>query len=255
MLCSCALLITIQNPAKGIWVNDTTVIQTGSAISEKPIILNAPSIGLNINAASFVKTYLKKSNLTLVAAKKRGGTVFPIMDSVFTMYDLPAQLKYLAVVESNLKISVRSQLGAAGMWQLMPSAAKTFGLKAGKDYDERFHVYKSTVAAARYLKQLYDEFGDWLLAIAAYNAGSGRLHRAIRQAGSHDFWRLQNFLPGETRNHVKKYISVHYYFEKQGSITTMTKAETQQYTKTLAEFTTDNSAASVTVKEAVNKPL
>jgi len=225
----CVLFITIQEPAKKLRLDNTVLIQTEATISKEMAISNALPISLNENAVSFVKTYLKQYHLTLVVAKKRSENVFPIMDSVFAMYNLPVQLKYLAVVESDLEISVKSQTGAAGIWQFMPLAARTLGLKTANDCDERYQVYKSTEAAARYLKQLHDEFGNWLLAIAAYNAGSGRIHRAIKQAGSYDFWQIQSYLPLETRNHVKRFIGVHYYFEEHGSITTMTKSEAQQY--------------------------
>ena len=237
----CLLFITIKNPAQELQLSDTAIIQASTAISDKPVLTNEPLIVLNKKAASFVKTYLKQYDRTLIVVKKRSKNYFTIIDSVFTMFDLPIQLKYMAVVESELKTSARSRVGAIGMWQLMPVTAKYLGLKATKKYDERFHFYKSTVAAAKYMKLLYAEFGDWLLAIAAYNAGAGRVYRAIKLSGSHDFWRLQNFLPAETRNHVKKFIGVHYYFEGQGSIATLTKAETQQYKKTVAEFIAKNS--------------
>jgi membrane-bound lytic murein transglycosylase D len=220
------LFIATKNPAQELLSSDTTIIQKEQK----------PAITLNKKAAACVKIYLKEYNSSLAAINERGESYFTIMDSVFTMYNLPVELKYLAVIESELKTSARSHVGAIGLWQLMPETAKYFGLKSKKNYDERHNVYKSTVAAARYMKSLYDEFGDWLLVIAAYNAGSGRVHYAIRQSGSHDFWRLQNFLPAETRNHVKKYIGAHYYFEGQGSLTTLTKAETQQYKKTVKDF-------------------
>ncbi|HWC52389.1 MAG TPA: lytic transglycosylase domain-containing protein, partial [Chitinophagaceae bacterium] len=160
------------------------------------------------------------------------------------------ELKYLAVVESYLATTVKSQSGAAGIWQLMPASAKILGLNKTTINDERLQVSRSSVAAAKYLKQLYDEFGDWLLAIAAYNAGSGRIHRAIKQAGSSDFWLLQNYLPAETRNHVKRFIGVHYFFEGQGSIATLTKKETDRYMQQIAELADENSGS----KTMSNKP-
>jgi membrane-bound lytic murein transglycosylase D len=87
--------------------------------------------------------------------------------------------------------------------------------------------YKSTHVAAKLMKELYDEFGDWLLVVAAYNGGSGRVRQAIRKAGSRDFWNLQYYLPEETRNHVKKFIGTHYIFEGSGGLTTMTASETE----------------------------
>ena len=217
----CLLFIATKNPAQELLLSDTSVIQKEQK----------PAITLNKKAAACLKIYLKEYNSSLAAINERSESYFTIMDSVFMMYDLPVELKYLSVIESELKTSAKSHVGAIGLWQLMPETAKNLGLKSNKNHDERRNVYKSTVAAARYMKSLYDEFGDWLLVIAAYNAGSGRLNYAIRQSGSRNFWRLQNFLPAETRNHVKKYIGAHYYFEGQGSMTTLTKIETEQYKK------------------------
>ena len=96
--------------------------------------------------------------------------------------------------------------------------------------DDRKDFTKSTVAAAKLLTSLYSNFGDWLLVIAAYNAGEGRVRQAIRKAGSTNFWALQRYLPEETRNHVKKFIATHYYFEGCGGVATMTAEEIKSYT-------------------------
>jgi len=94
--------------------------------------------------------------------------------------------------------------------------------------DERTNYIKSTHAAARYLNDLYDQFGDWLLVIAAYNGGAGNVMKAIRKSGSRNFWDLQYYLPAESRNHVKKFIGTHYIFEGQGGLCTLTKKETDE---------------------------
>jgi membrane-bound lytic murein transglycosylase D len=107
----------------------------------------------------------------------------------------------------------------------MPGTARRMGLKVGPYLDERTDYYKSTHAAARYLKELYATYGDWLLVIAAYNGGSGNVDHAIRKSGSRNFWNLQNYLPEESRNHVKKFIATHYIMEGNGGITTVTKDE------------------------------
>ena len=106
----------------------------------------------------------------------------------------------------------------------MPATARALGLKVSKRSDERVDYQKSTHAAARHLKDLYNEFGDWLLVIAAYNGGSGNVYSAIRKSGSRNFWNLQYYLPAESRTHVKKFIGTHYIFEGQGGVTTLTKA-------------------------------
>jgi membrane-bound lytic murein transglycosylase MltF len=145
-------------------------------------------------------------------------------------------LRYLAVVESELRTSATSRVGAKGPWQLMPETAQILGLKVDQDCDERTDYYKSTPAAARYLKDLYAQFGDWLLVLAAYNGGPAPIHHAIRRSGSRNFWVLQRYLPTETRRHVKRFIATHYYFEGHGSVTTLTKAERINYLKTVQHF-------------------
>jgi membrane-bound lytic murein transglycosylase D len=141
-------------------------------------------------------------------------------------YGLPAELKYLAVIESELKSTATSWAGAVGPWQLMPETARVLGLKVNRKVDERKSYTKSTNAAALYLRDLYNEFGDWLLVIAAYNGGPANVYAAIKKSqGSRNFWKLQYYLPAETRMHVKKFIGTHYVFEGQGSVTTLTKAE------------------------------
>ncbi len=248
-LLSYLLFIAVKNSAQETTpLSDTTFIQTDTASAE-PLLSTAPAISLNKKAAAFVKTYLKEYNSTLVLAKKRSESYFATMDAVFTRYNLPVELKYMAVIESNLKTTARSHVGALGIWQLMPLTAKALGLKRKKNYDERYNVYKSTVAAAKYMRDLHAEFEDWLLAIAAYNAGSGTVNRAIRKSGSRDFWKLQSFLPAETRTYIKKYIGTRYYFEGQGSLTTLTKAETQKHNKVIAEFA---ASQPVVVTESMN---
>ena len=158
--------------------------------------------------------------------KDWGRPYFHIYDKVLSEHRLPLELKYLSVIESSLQSGMRSWAGAVGPWQLMYDEAMRFGLKVGNGVDERTDYQKSTVAAAKLLTELHHQFGDWLLVIAAYNAGPGAVRKAMRKSGSDDFWKLQYYLPLETRNHVKKFISTHYFFEGSGGTTTMTKNET-----------------------------
>ena len=194
----------------------------------------ANRVRLNKNAVKFVSTYIKKNNEELVKIKEKSTAPFKTMDVVFKKYGLPLELKYLAVIESELNPAAVSRVGAVGTWQLMPVTAKILGLKVGRKNDERKQVAKSTNAAALYLRDLYTEFGDWLLVMAAYNCGPGPVYTAIRKSGSHNFWALQNYLPEESRDHVKKFIATHYYFEGNGSATTLTKAENIRYNKMMA---------------------
>jgi membrane-bound lytic murein transglycosylase D len=183
---------------------------------------------LNPKAVSFVQDYIDKNGKDLQNMKEWGRPYFNLIDNVLAKYGLPTELKYLAVIESRLKPNSVSWAGAVGPWQLMPATARLLGLKVTYKYDERTNYYKSTQAAAKYLRDLYNELGDWLLVIAAYNGGTGNVYKAIRKSGSRNFWDLQYYLPAESRNHVKKFIGTHYIFEGQGGITTLTKEEANE---------------------------
>jgi membrane-bound lytic murein transglycosylase D len=198
--------------------------------------VNSKMIRLNPRAKSFVEDYMREHRKSMTAMKDWGTPYFNIIDKIFAKYDLPVELKYLAVVESKLKSGAVSRVGAVGPWQFMPATAKQYGLKITTTRDDRRDYVKSTHAAARYLKYLYNEFGDWLLAIAAYNGGPGYVIHAIKKSGSRNFWVLQNYLPEESRNHVKKFISAHYLFEGQGSICTLTKSEATEQIGALAGY-------------------
>jgi membrane-bound lytic murein transglycosylase D len=180
---------------------------------------------LNPRAVSFVQDYIDRNGKELQNMKDWGRPYFNLIDNVLAKYGLPTELKYLAVIESQLKPNSVSWAGAVGPWQLMPATARLLGLKVSRKYDERRNYYKSTQAAAKYLRDLYNELGDWLLVIAAYNGGTAHVYNAMRKSGSSDFWNLQYYLPAESRNHVKKFIGTHYIFEGQGGITTLTKDE------------------------------
>ena len=180
---------------------------------------------LNPRAISFVQDFMIHNKQEMDDMKSWGRPYFKLIDGILNQYDLPTELKYLAVIESNLKPTALSCVGAVGPWQLMPATARLLGLKVTRKVDERKNYYKSTKAAAIYLRDLYTELGDWLLVIAAYNGGTSNVYRAIKKSNSRDFWHLQYYLPTESRNHVKKFIGTQYTFEGQGSVTTLTKDE------------------------------
>ena len=219
--------VSYQHPQNDGGLNDDADACTVSAATA------ASRFKLNRNAVKFVNSYLQRNNEELVKIKERSDSPFKTMDMVFRKYNLPVELKYLAVIESELKATAVSRVGAVGPWQLMPATARILGLKVSRRYDERKLYNKSTNAAALYLRDLYAEFGDWLLVMAAYNCGPGPVYTAIHKAGSHNFWNLQAYLPAESRDHVKKFIATHYYFEGRGGITTLTKAENNKYNKML----------------------
>lgn len=183
---------------------------------------------INPRAIPFVEEYIRKQGKSLEKMKVWGKPYFDLYDQILVNYGIPKEMKYLSVIESHLGASATSWAGAGGPWQLMPSVAKEYGLQVGGNIDQRTDYFKSTHVAARIMKKSFTEFGDWLLVIAAYNCGNGCVRSAIRRAKSKDFWQLQNLLPEETRNHVKKFIATHLIFEGAGGFTTMTAAEVAQ---------------------------
>ncbi|HMF71185.1 MAG TPA: lytic transglycosylase domain-containing protein [Flavitalea sp.] len=184
---------------------------------------------LNARAVEFVEDYMEKNSDDLLKMKASCTPYFNTMEKILGQYGLPLELKYLAFIESQLKVKAKSWAGAAGPWQLMPVTARELGLVVTKSKDERYDYKKSTHAASKYLIDLYKEFGDWLLVIAAYNGGPGNVYSAIKKSGgSRNFWKLQNYLPAESRTHVKKFIGTHYIFEGSGGITTLTNAEVKK---------------------------
>ena len=136
---------------------------------------------------------------------------FPIYEKAFHDAGVPDELKYLSVVESKLDPYSVSRVGATGPWQFMYTTAKVYGLLIDRYIDERRDPIQASYAAARYLKESFAEFGDWLLAIASYNCGTSNVERAIRKAGgAKDFWSIRRYLPTETRNYVPAYIAIAY---------------------------------------------
>lgn len=175
---------------------------------------------VNPNAEGYMQDYLALHSKSLLNMKGWGQPYFNLIDNVLSQYGLPRELKYLAVIESNLSARATSWVGAGGPWQFMPYTAREYGLVVNNVLDERRDYYKSTHAAARYLLTLYRQMKDWLLVIAAYNGGPGRVYSAIKKSGSRNFWSLQYYLPQESRNHVKKFIATHYIMEGTGGVTT-----------------------------------
>lgn len=137
---------------------------------------------------------------------------FPIFEEIFNKYDMPEELKYMSVIESALNPLAVSRAGAKGMWQFMYNTAKVYGLKINSFVDERLDAVKAADAAARYLQDAYSVFGDWSLAISAYNCGSGNVMKAIRRCGKRDFWSIYDYLPRETRGYVPAFVGAMYAF-------------------------------------------
>ncbi|MBV8254147.1 MAG: transglycosylase SLT domain-containing protein [Chitinophaga sp.] len=164
--------------------------------------------------AGYVNNYATRYSQHLQVMIERGQPYFAMVEKIFREHGIPEEMKYLAVIESSFNTNARSRVGAVGAWQFMAGTARIFGLSVGKKVDERKDFYKSTLAAAQYLNQLYDQFGDWLLVVAAYNCGAGGVQRAMKASGREDFWGMQYFLPAESRNHVYKFIATGYILDR-----------------------------------------
>ena len=136
---------------------------------------------------------------------------FPMFEEQLDKYNLPLELKYLAICESALNPLAKSKAGATGLWQFMYPTGKIYGLNVSSYVDERCDPYKSTIAACEYFKYLYGLFGDWQMVLAAYNGGPGTVNRAIRKSGGkRTYWEIRPFLPKETQGYVPAFIAVNY---------------------------------------------
>lgn len=146
---------------------------------------------------------------------------FPIYEKAFRESGIPEEIKFLSIVESALNPHAVSRVGATGLWQFMFTTAKGYDLEMNNYVDERKDPIQASYAAAAYLKDAYNEFGDWLLAIASYNCGKGNVLRAMNRSGKNDFWGIRAYLPAETRGYVPAFIGVSYvmnYYKNHGII-------------------------------------
>lgn len=166
----------------------------------------------NAHVHRFIEAYLVKPNLRDLVSRLVGQQhiYFPIIEEIFDREGLPDELKYLCVIESAFVTRARSRAAAVGLWQFMIYTAKQYGARVDSYIDERQDPVKATVLAAKYLKSLYQIYGDWHLVIAAYNCGPGRINRAIRLSGKSTYWEIMRYLPYETRGYVPSYIAAVY---------------------------------------------
>ena len=224
----CSAGVYAQGNSQSISVSTNDPLKGFSNLFEPNLIGGVSGTRLNPMAISFVQSYMDRYGNHLRKMKSWGKPYFDMMDQILVNNQVPAQLKYLAVIESGLQSNAVSWVGAVGPWQFMPASARKYGLFVSRNFDERTDYIKSTQAAAKMLNDLFEKYQDWLLVVAAYNCGPGNVDKAIARSKSNDFWKLQYYLPMESMNHVKKFIATHYVFEGEGGVTTVTKKEREE---------------------------
>lgn len=171
------------------------------------------SLPYNETVKKYMILYSEKMPQTMAHMLALADYYMPIFEETLNKYNLPLELKYMAVIESALNPTAVSRAGAKGIWQFMYTTAKSYGLKITSYVDERLDPVKSADAAARYLQDAYQIFGDWNLAISAYNCGFGNVSKAIRRAGGkNSFWSIYEYLPRETRGYVPAFVGAMYAF-------------------------------------------
>lgn len=176
---------------------------------------NTPlNVRYNTTVESYINTYLNTRKEDISSLMDKATYYFPIFEEYLDKYDLPLEIKYLAIVESALEPTSKSQVGAKGLWQFMYHTGKQFGLHITSYVDERLDPVKATEAACQYLESLHETFGDWDLALAAYNSGPGNVSKAIRRSGgSKNYWTIRRYLPLETQQYVPAFYATFYLFE------------------------------------------
>jgi membrane-bound lytic murein transglycosylase D len=195
------------------FVNDSIIPYFSDSIiidrlSKLPTIMELP---FNEHVRKCIDFYTSQKRKQVSYMLAMGQYYMPIFEDQLLANKLPDELKYLPIIESALNPTAYSRAGAGGLWQLMVSTGRIYGLEINSLIDERMDPYKASVAAARYLKDLFRIYGDWNLVIAAYNCGPGNVNKAIRRSGGkRDYWQIYPYLPNETRNYVPIFIAANY---------------------------------------------
>jgi len=195
------------------FVNDSTGTEFPDTIYKQRLIKINSIIKLPYNSIirNHIHVYTIKQRKHFSAVLGLRNYYFPVIEDIFDSYGLPAELKYMAIIESALNNNAVSRAGATGMWQFMYSTGRMYGLTINSLIDERRDPVKATHAAAKYIKDLYEIYNDWILVIAAYNCGPGNVNKAIRRSGNRkDYWQIYYRLPRETRGYIPQYVAAAY---------------------------------------------
>jgi membrane-bound lytic murein transglycosylase D len=172
------------------------------------------NVEYNATIERFIRLYLKTRKDGISNLMDKAKYYFPIFEERLDKYNLPLEIKYLAIVESALEPNSKSHMGAKGLWQFMYNTGKQYGLNITSYVDERSDPIKATEAACKYLESLYTRFNDWDLALAAYNSGPGNVSKAIRRSGGlRNYWNIRQYLPAETRGYIPAFYATFYLFE------------------------------------------
>ena len=192
--------------------NDDNIIYPDSVYVNRLYALpTLMEMAYNQVTRSYIEMYTGKKRTQVEYMLARGKYFFPIFEQALDKYNIPMELKYLPVIESALNPTALSRAGASGLWQFMAPTGKRYDLEVNSLVDERRDPVKASEAAAHYLKDMYNIYGDWNLVIAAYNCGPGNVNKAIRRSGGKkDYWEIYPYLPRETRGYVPAFIAANY---------------------------------------------
>ncbi|WNW01276.1 LysM peptidoglycan-binding domain-containing protein [Tenacibaculum sp. HL-MS23] len=198
-------------------IGNTTTILSSDLLKKRLTDLDLQTpfhLAYNPALEKVINSYLKYRKKYYPALMAKAQYYFPMFEQYLDQFDVPLEMKYLAIVESALRPAARSRVGATGLWQFMYGTGVQFNLKVSSYVDERQDPVKATIAACKYLSQLYKIFGDWDLALAAYNSGPGNVSKAIKRSGGYrNYWNIRPFLPRETAGYVPAFYATMYIFE------------------------------------------
>lgn len=195
--------------------NNNQYVDVSDSIFEHRIqqIITPIELSYNKNVQKYLDKYVKRGRWSAPKFLGLSHQYFPLFEERLDAYDIPLELKYLPIIESALNPRAKSPAGATGLWQFMYKTGLMMGLEINSYVDERMDPYKSTDAACKFLKSLYDTYGNWTIALAAYNAGPGTINNALRRCkNANSFWDLYPYLPFETKNYVPGFIAIVYLF-------------------------------------------